>query len=199
MAASNIRELTSTAVGILTTADHLAEMERDAQGIKRKSELLSPSSSTASEEEEEVQVRFTYTQFETLYEAGLVSKHQMRQGRVKKRDLARLEEYLAAERKLRAQQHQDVSHDLLLVDDLPSSIDCGLKKVDSKRYKRDYVVNKNGKKAGDSKWEVQYPSAAGTEIVRSDSTNEEDVSEHFIQNTRCCPSAELMLGQRRRR
>lgn len=46
------------------------------------------------------------------------------------------------------------------------TIDCGLKRVDSKRYKRDFIVN-NTPKMQRKKWEVKLPSPTGTEIVKS--------------------------------
>ena len=78
----------------------------------------------------------------------------------------------------------DESHDLV-VDDMPTSIDCGLKRVDSKRYKRDYNINREAPKSAPRKWEVKLaPGLQKAPAIGQDSIQEAEVVKSTPAGTR---------------
>ena len=98
------------------------------------------------------EVHLTFQQFEKLYKSGLVTRADLKTRRVvlTKQILAILEDM---------EEIPDITdHDLMLDGGSPGVMDCGLKRVDSKRYKRDFVINNPGKKPPAKKWEVRTPS-----------------------------------------
>ena len=174
--AASVRQVTGAALNILTTADQVAQ---DVQGTKRKSppsvELKEVSS------DEEVDINLSYDEFSKLYEAGLVTREQLRRGKVKRKHLEKVKDFMDRENGV-VREPSDRTHDLTVGGDLPTSIDCGLKKVDSKRYKRDYVVMRD-EPHPQRKWEVQMsPLAHGTEIVKSDTKPVNDTEEEVCIN-----------------
>jgi hypothetical protein len=131
----------------------------------------------------------TFTQIDKLYSAGKITKEQISVGKVPESVYGDCMEYL---RNLTDyEQEVDKSHDVI-VDDWPTSIDCGLKRVDSKRYKRDYVINKDKPKSPPKKWEVkllprlQSPPPSGkmtsseVEIVKSTPAGTREVAHDKI-------------------
>ena len=136
--ASAVRNITSAAINLLQSTSDIIESNKEPQGLKRKSELISIPSSV-DKEQELVELKLTFLEFEKLYSVGKITREQMRSGMVPRSVYEMCMNYLSAEADFTKQTEK--SHDLVL-HDLPSSVDCGLKRVDSKRYKRDYIINK---------------------------------------------------------
>ena len=178
-AASNVRSVTTTAIEVLTsTEDYMKEKiaqnqqtQRNNQsdeaakptGVKRKSvEHIIPR--VAEPEDQEEEINLSFAEFEKLYKNGLITREQMRKGKMKHKKLIQLRKAL--------EELEDETDDTFDTHDLNSeaagAIDCGLKRVDSKRYRRDYVINRSPS-AQKKRWEVTEPSQVITpaEVIKS--------------------------------
>jgi len=85
-----------------------------------------------NDENDLVDLELTFPQFNALFAAGIISKTEMNMGRVKRSDLAAINEFLSQSQLEIERQEQEVA----------LTVDCGLKRVDSKIYRRDYVINR---------------------------------------------------------
>ena len=159
-AASNIRRVTSTALEVLNSAGVVIKSERGSDCV---SEPGAKNVSTTEDQKVEPP-KLTYQEFEKLYKMGKINRHQLRTGKVGHQELLMLKEILDNE-DLADKRTSPLSHDLVVPEDGQVSIDCGLKRVDSKRYKRDYVINRSPKLSR-KKWDVTEPSPEGTSIVK---------------------------------
>ena len=115
----------------------MIELLADQSASSALQKHLSAAADYAADSDEEVDVNFTYEEYDLLYRAGRISKDQIRKGKLKRKELLRIQAFLRepgnstfypAEGRAQAQR----SHDLV-VDDGHTTIDCGLKRVDSKR------------------------------------------------------------------
>ncbi|CAH1789791.1 unnamed protein product [Owenia fusiformis] len=154
-AAKNVREVTSTALGVISSTEQKIEAEKDRQmqgttskvspspkQEKRKYELESPSeplpiSPNKSYDEILNRPQLSFEEFEKQFGGGKVEPL-----------------------KVNTSEEMDTLSDMkaheLSMDDLPDKIDCGLKRVDSQRYKRDFHVSSS--KPKQTKWAVKTPS-----------------------------------------
>lgn len=93
-----------------------------------------------------IDLELTFQQFEALYEAGIISTTEMKMGRVKRGDLDRINAFLKQVGDVDSHQtgHSTAADDNDVTNDNDAllTVDCGLKRVDSKRYRRDYVINR---------------------------------------------------------
>lgn len=161
-----VRAVTSSALGVL------AEAEIARQESKTTTEIVI-SRAEGDRDEEEVEINFSFSEFEKLYAAGKISHEQMKAGKIKRKDKKMIEEFLRQETKWGQQNDLDRSHDLTAEEGDLKVMDCGLKRVDSKRYKRDYVVVRdNGQKkalpsapSGPRHWEVESKPHWAPEVV----------------------------------
>lgn len=144
--ATGIRLATNRALSLLVPTDH----------------------QTIPDADEEVELHLSFSEYDALYRSGVLSRQQMRAGCCKRSDFARVRSFLQDNMSSAERAAFDRNHELT-TEAMPDSIDCGLKRVDSKRYKRDYQVNRdNGKQHSKPKWQVQLSSetaAASTEVV----------------------------------
>ena len=173
--------MTSSALEVLTSTQQIIRSEQPGMASspdlmsfdeppseqaapKRKTEDVEPVSDVPEEhiipklqkqDDTEEEFHLSFSEFEVLYKMGIITREQMRKGKVHSRDLQRiqkaLDEYYADQ-----SDEPEMSHDLT-AEGMPAAIDCGLKRVDSKRYKRDYVINRSSPKPNRKKWEVQEP------------------------------------------
>ena len=159
--------MTNSALGVLAEAE-VARNDKRQIVITRQE---------GDPDEEEVDINLSFSEFEKLYAAGKISREQMKTGKVKRSDKMMIEDYLRQEAKYHQHQNDlDRSHDLSVEEDGLKVFDCGLKRVDSKRYNRDYVVVRDGSKASLSpqvtrrtSWNVQThtPYQQTAEVVKS--------------------------------
>ena len=154
--------MTNSALGVLAEAETKTQMVLTKQ---QKQEL-----------DEEVEINLSFSEFEKLYAAGKITREQMKTGMIHRRDKKMIEDHLRHEEQYGRQNNLGVtsSHDLRVEDDDLKVFDCGLKRVDSKRYNRDYVVVRDGSKASPQpvrrkSWVVQTSptTSQGAELVRS--------------------------------
>lgn len=149
-----------------------------------------PLDTNNSDEEEELHLSFS--EFEKLYKDGHITREQIRTGRVQRKDLERIKAVLASEsmhgsgNTLGVKSAFDIEEEGL--------VDCGLKRVDSKRYNRDYVVNKGSpqvpRKSLDSSTN-QMP--VSSEVVKGTPAGEREVfSLDDVEDEVCCHSYLLL-------
>ena len=170
--AASVRSVTSSAMDVLSSANQRLRTDHDSSSDP-KTVILTRSPSSGSDDDE-VELHLSYVEFEQLFEAGIVSKLQLSRGRVKRSELARIHQFMHEE-EVNPAGSPDSHHSLTAtLDDHPRSVDCGLKRVDSKRYKRDYVINRDASKSSHAKWQVRTPSAEGTDVVRSSSSEPQE-------------------------
>jgi hypothetical protein len=125
--------------------------------ISSLSYLMDPSPlspTTTDTTDDMVDLEVTYHQFQALYDAGLVSSAQMNMGQVRRQDLAKIMNFLESAAAsslpdddelgplLAADRTDSAADGSRHVVDPKFSVDCGLKRVDSSRYRRDYVINR---------------------------------------------------------
>lgn len=166
-AARNVREVTSNALELLTSADEVVQSEYQSQGMDHQPmEIIltkDDEETKMAEEDDEVEVHFTYKEFEKLLNAGKITTSQMRSGRVKKQELKAIQEFLDQDNTSIDQPNEN--HDLTVDEMYQANIDCGLKRVDSKRYKRDYVIIRNSPQVSRKHWEVRSSSTSSAPVV----------------------------------
>ena len=168
--AASVRSVTSSAMDVLSSASQVVDTDRNTSDPKTVILKKAPPVSR-SEQDEDVELHLSYPEFERLFEAGLMSKLQLSKGMVKRSELARIHQFLQGDSQPMSPAARALASSTLTVtDDQPKSVDCGLKRVDSKRYKRDYVINRDAANGRRTKWQVRTPSAEGTEIIRSTSS-----------------------------
>ena len=89
--------------------------------------------------DEEEDINLSYEEFEKLFAVGLVSRSQLASGRVSKKNVEKIRKYL--------QDYKTVvpssgsGHNVIADGNLPLTVNCGLKQVESEFYQRDYVVH----------------------------------------------------------
>ena len=92
------------------------------------------------EDDDLVDLELTFQQFNALFEAGIISTTEKNMSRVKRADLNAIKEFL--DRALPDNESQGVpsggEHK-----EYSLTVDCGLKRVDSKRYRKDYFINRD--------------------------------------------------------
>ena len=170
--AASVRSVTSSAMDVLSSANQRLRTDHDSNSDP-KTVILTRSPPSGSDDDE-VELHLSYVEFEQLFEAGIVSKLQLSRGRVKRSELARIHQFMHEE-EVNPAGSPDSNHSLTAtLDAHPRSVDCGLKRVDSKRYKRDYVINRDASKSSHAKWQVRTPSAEGTDVVRSSSSEPQE-------------------------
>jgi hypothetical protein len=102
--------------------------------------------SNETADDDMIDLELTFQQYEALYEAGLITTTEMKMGRVKRADLDTINAYLKQTDDIGSHKtgHTKAADDKDVIDESDASltVDCGLKRVDSKRYRRDYVVNR---------------------------------------------------------
>jgi hypothetical protein len=90
-----------------------------------------------------IDLELTFHQYNALYEAGIISTIEMSTGRVKRTDLDAINAFLKEIEELDSRDKSADDHNVAISDnEYLLTVDCGLKRVDSKRYRRDYVVNR---------------------------------------------------------
>ena len=173
-AADNIRRTTKTALDVLNIAQDAVDEEKSRPYANKQntpSIIVDDSHITVTKRKsdnngnnganEEVELRLTFDEFEKLYEAGKISRAQIRSGKVSRSQLMDIQRWLEDHRPHGFELEPEHSVD---ANGLPVSIDCGLKRVDSKRYKRDYVIG--AKKPAEKKWDVKTKQNVAPEIVK---------------------------------
>ena len=144
--------------------DLLADDNNTTTTTTQKTEFIDQlPKQTPPDMDEEVELFLSYAEYERLYNSGVLRRQDVVGGKVKRRDFLRIREFLQQHMTDLEREAFDQNHDILLGEDYASAVDCGLKRVDSKRYKRDYDVHKdeNGVKK-QPKWEVQFPRSPVT-------------------------------------
>ena len=173
--ASKVRQVTSEALNILSAFEAGASSPA-------KDDNRNQSDSSASEVE--VELDLTFEQYDLLYSAGLITHEQIRKGSVKRRDYDAIERFLADEqrieeeiaRKVAAQQgHALDTSDVIVTPEFPAVLDCGLKRVDSKRYGKDFIVNRGTPQAKRRQWRVKTSSVEGTEVIKATPAGEREL------------------------
>ena len=172
--ASKVRQVTSEALNILSAFEAGASSTSD--------DNRNQSDSSASEVE--VELDLTFEQYDLLYSAGLITHEQIRKGSVKRRDYDAIERFLADEqrieeeiaRKIAAQQgHALDTSDVIVTPEFPAVLDCGLKRIDSKRYGKDFIVNRGTPQAKRRQWRVKTSSVEGTEVIKATPAGEREL------------------------
>ena len=146
-ATKNVRSVTSSALEVLVSAEDVIQSEHSAFSVPEPStnrseremdEYIIPKPERTSEEisDEEEELHLSFSAFERLYKDGYITREQIRTGRVRKRDLETIKAVLAADNWSGSKSETSEDEEEMLVN-------CGLKRIDSKRYKRDYVVNRS--------------------------------------------------------
>jgi len=92
-------------------------------------------------EDELFDLELTYQQFQALYDAGIISSSQLSMGQVARSELQRILDFLQLTESEATLQNNSTQPPHHLEAQL--TVDCGLKRVDSSRYRRDYVINRN--------------------------------------------------------
>ena len=161
--ASAVRNITSATINLLQSTSDIIESNKESQGLKRKSELISVAP-VVDKAEELVELKLTFLEFEKLYNIGKITRQQMRSGMVPRSVYNACMQYLRAEADFKEQSEK--SHELVL-NDLPASVDCGLKRIDSKRYKRDYIINKDKSSNQPKSSDMRRGSGSGSDNVKS--------------------------------
>ncbi len=185
-AAQAVRKVTSTALEVLATAEDVAQAERtmlnlqqkeESAGVKRKGEeiVINPrSESNQPENEDGVELNLSFGECEALLNLGKLTNEQIRTGRVTRRDWVKIQQTLKSEGICKTLDIPERAHILMLDDDLPMTLDCGLKRVDSKRYKRDYVINRSPRMHRKT-WDVTSQSPLAAEIIKATPAGEREV------------------------
>ena len=154
-ATKNVRSVTSSALEVLVSAEDVIQSEHSAFYVpepsgnrperereleREKDEYIIPKPDKPEDiSDEEEELHLSFSEFERLYKDGYITREQIRTGRVRKRDLETIKAVLAADSLLGStSETTDVS-----MDEEEMLLNCGLKRVDSKRYKRDYVINRS--------------------------------------------------------
>ena len=130
----------------------------------------------------EIELDLTFEQYDLLYHAGLITHEQIRKGSVKERDYDVIHRFLADEtrieqeiaNKMAAADTNDVSSRLVVTSEFPEVLDCGLKRVDSKRYSKDFIVNRGTPQMKRRVWKVKAASAEGTEVIKATPAGERE-------------------------
>lgn len=166
--AGAVRRVTSTALEVLTTSDTLMKATKDLPSEENQTELEESTKETREslviEKEEldmdrEEELHLSYADFELLYKHGNITKEQLKSGKVKRREGEIILKTLQELKKHSLEEEVNKQHELT-VEDSPT-IDCGLKRIPSKRYKRDYVINRSPTPVR-RKWEVNQPTTPKT-------------------------------------
>ena len=128
--AGKVRKTTSGVIELL--ADQSA-----SRALENSNKYMTLSKVELEDSDEEVDVHFSYEEYDLLYRAGRITKDQIRKGKLKRKELLRIKAFLrepgnstfypAEEKDSRRRSHD------IVVEDSPTTIDCGLKRVDSKR------------------------------------------------------------------
>ena len=180
--ARSLRRVTNTTLEVLTSTNALLQADvpnlnlsnppplsqdlSDQSVDTSSASLLITKPSSGPEDDEQVEdLHLVFADFELLYQHGKVTKEQLKSGKVSRKDGQRLLADLQALKRNSVTESMERSHELS-ADNLTTSIDCGLKRVPSKRYKRDYVINRSPQ-VSRKKWDVKSPSPVGTEIVQA--------------------------------
>ena len=121
-----------------------------------------------SDEEEELHLSFA--EFERLYKEGYITREQIRTGRVRRRELDVIKSVLTSDSWRSSKP--EVSEES--VDEEDMFVNCGLKRVDSKRYKRDYVINRSPQVAR-RQWDVSTNNRqVSSEVVKATPAGERE-------------------------
>ena len=84
--------------------------------------------------EEEVDVNFTYEEYDILYKERKITTDHIRKGKIKRKDLPKIHDFLQRYKEgLIPETAKTVKRQSYELTDFPTMIDCGLKRVDSKR------------------------------------------------------------------
>ena len=140
---------------------------------KRKSEVLSPvlgmlaPSPVPSIDPEMPEL--SYPDFERLYKAGRITRDQLSRGQLPLDVIEEIQLGKLSYDDADSSSAVEKSHDLDIVDAKPGVMDCGLKRVDSKRYRRDFIVNRTPQ-VQRKKYDVQTKSEPAEEIIRPEGT-----------------------------
>ena len=89
--------------------------------------------------DDEEDINLSYEEFEKLFAVGLVSKSQLASGRVPKKNIEKIRKYLQDFKAF--EPSSGSGHDVITGGNLPLTVNCGLKQVESEFYQRDYVVH----------------------------------------------------------
>ena len=201
-ATKNVRSVTSSALEVLISAEDAIQSERSIYNQSELSNLSAPEPSRKRTEaqmdelivpkptsldisDEEEELHLSFTDFERLYKDGYITREQIRTGRVRRKDLDMIKSVLASESwsssKTGSSDASTDEEDVLL--------NCGLKRVDSKRYKRDYVVNRSPQVAR-KHWEVSTSrKQVSGEVVKATPAGErETISLDEAEDQVCCYS-----------
>ena len=179
-ASRDVRTVTSSALEVLVSAEDVIRSESGSFASPRhgwaqpeQEEFILPKPQRPMEDtsDEEEELHLSFPEFERLYKEGYITREQIRTGRVRKRDLETIKSVLASESW--SSSKSGASEDSLDEDEM--LLDCGLKRVDSKRYKRDYVVNRSPQ-VSRKRWEVQPSSSRpmSSEVVKATPAGERE-------------------------
>ena len=136
----------------------------------------------------EIDLNFTYEQYDMLHRAGLISHEQIRNGRALWSEAQRMTSFMATEQRMEAEIAQQVAHeqnlktrdDVIVTAEFPAVLDCGLKRVDSKRYGKDFVVNRATPQVRRRVWKVTTSQSADGEVVKATPAGEKEVASSDI-------------------
>lgn len=107
-----------------------------------------------TEDKDEVDLDLSFQDCEKLYRLGMITREQIRRGRVNRSERVKLVQALQLDEPVSPEETED-----------SDTINCGLKRIPSKRYRRDYVINRSPV-AQRRKWQVQELSPS-TEVVKA--------------------------------
>ena len=194
--AQSMRQVTSSALEVLTSSDTLMKavstLEKEENGHQEQSPPIQKSATSNGEvlkeaksktllitkhvqeedTDQEEELHLCYADFELLFQNGAISKEQLKSGKVKRRDGQRILKTLQDLKKIAMEEDLEKSQNLSL-ETSPTSIDCGLKRVPSKRYKRDYIVNRSPKPQK-KMWNVNTGSPKAADVVKSSPAGERE-------------------------
>ena len=127
--------------------------EKDSLEAKRKLvEMVIDNSELEVKETDEVELNLTFQEYEKLFRLGAVTRETIRKGKVQRKDLPKIREALAKEEVISPVEQEDEI----------KIIDCGFKRIPSKKYKRDYIINRSSPQPQKRKWDVQPMSPPPT-------------------------------------
>ena len=192
----NVRGVTSSALEVLVSAEDVIQSERSISNLtvpdtsrteKQRDELIIPKPVPLEEpmSNEEEELHLSFAEFERLYKDGYITREQIRTGRVRKKDLDMIKSVLASE----SWSNSKTDTSDASVDEEDVLLNCGLKRVDSKRYKRDYVVNRSPQ-VPRKHWDVSTNrKQVSGEVVKATPAGErETISLDEAEDQVCCYS-----------
>ena len=123
-----------------------------------------------------------------LHRAGLISHEQIRKGRALKSEAQDMTSFLASEQRMEAQIAQQVANeqnlqtrdDVIVLAEFAAVLDCGLKRVDSKRYGKDFVVNRATPQERRRVWKVMTSQSGEGEVIKATPAGEKEVASSDI-------------------